>query len=72
MAGRKAAAEQTRQKIEESQKPKEIEGSDLDQMLAAMKSKNSFNHHQALDKLANAVPIENRRDEVAAAAGGVA
>src|SRR5438552_4071943 len=65
-ADRKAAAEEARRAVEESQKPKAIDNDGLDQLLATIKSSNAGQHQQALGKLAHSVPIEQRRDEVAA------
>jgi hypothetical protein len=65
IADRKAAAEQARRDIEESQKPKAIDDAGLDQLLASIKSANPTQHHPALEKLAHSIPIEARRDEVA-------
>ena len=65
MAERKAAAEQARRDVEESQKPKPIDDTGLDELLTSIKSSNEVKHHQGLQKLALSIPIEARRDEVA-------
>ena len=65
IADRKTAADKAQRDLEESQKLKPIDSVGLDQLLASIKSSNAVQHHQALDKLAHSVPIEDRRDEVA-------
>jgi hypothetical protein len=71
IADRKAAAEKAQRDFAESQKPKPIGNDGLDQLLASIKSSTNGQRHQALDKLAHSIPIEDRRDEVASVLVGL-
>jgi HEAT repeat protein len=62
---RQKAVEDARAKLAEAAKPKPLDAGGLDEALADLRSGSGSQLREAVRRLANAVPVENRRAEVA-------